>query len=183
MAYIENEGRFNVKITDIQYVDELGWDNDPSAYKLIFWGETPDGLKAKSELIFSSKEFWDKQENKNVSRAFKSQRTLEQCGVPDGNIAELPKILTGELDFQCVFVGKKNDAGYLNFYMNPTGSGKSINEADFSDLANRFAAMTGKKAPEAPAAPPPFPVEESKDEPIDTTAVDLTDDEIDDIPF
>ena len=188
MAKIENEGRFSVKITDIKFVDDLNWENDPQAYKLVFWGETPDGLIAKADMIFSSSEFWDNREKKNVTSAAKSQKLLEDCGVPGGNIAELPKILSGEIEFNCVFVGKLKEASngdkFLNFYINPVGTGKPIADADFGNLATRFAAMTGKKEPVVPPTPPVFPVEDATPPAPDTTQnVMDVDDDMSDVPF
>jgi hypothetical protein len=164
MAYIETEGRYlNLTLKDLRIVEDLGWEDQPDAFKIVFYAETPDGLQAKSDLVFSTKEFWDSKQNKNITSAAKAQATLEACGIPDGNPAHLPRVLSGELEFNFMFVAKRggDSRQYLNFYLNPKVKDQSINDADMTSLAARFSKMTGAKVePPKPQAPPPFPVEQ-----------------------
>ena len=112
-------------------------------------------LGTYADLIFSSSERWDEREKRQMTRAEISQRTLADCGVPDGGyLGHLPKILTGEVDFNCAFNVKRN-SDYLNVYLNPGRKSVSIKDVDFSGLTSRFESLVSK--PDGGSAPEPTP--------------------------
>ena len=177
MPQITEEGRYQVTITDIQFFDDLNFDGDPDAFKITFFGTTPDGFTGRADLIFSNKQFTD---NRGVTKtsAQKAQETLEACGVPDGSPQYLPKVLSGEVEFNCTFTAKRNGE-YMNFYINPPSAGKKCHQVDMNNISQRFAKLLGKPAPTGP--PPvqqPAPAQQQN-----TNQDAFTDASVDDIPF
>lgn len=146
MDYCQKEGEFPAKIMDAKLIQHRFQQNHPGALEIRI--DFADGEGAGGKLYLDlSDDYVTKGNRKGQRQCDVTAETMLVFGVdiPAGRLADLKNIIGKPASIY----GKKNDKGYLNFYLNTNPPEEAVK---VDAVAAKVAALFGKVAPQAEPA-------------------------------
>ena len=147
MPKIENEGRFNVRITEAK-LKQMPKSEDPTQFAITLTGETDDGFHAFNTLYFNHKTIsGGKQIGKSNFQA--KMEDLQSIGVPNGDPRQIQGAIEQGLYAQFTMQNEEYN-GEIRLkvkYMNPKSDEKDVSEVDWDSVLAEFDAPPAMVAP------------------------------------
>ena len=164
---LEHEGVVNLTVTEVSIIKHR-FDSTEGCFEVkVVAGRKGEGGEPEFATAYLpiSGDFLpaNLQRDGYDTEAGKTFHTLANFGVPNGGmeLGKAEEMLKGKI---LAFFGKRNNGGYLNYYIN---TGKAEEATDANDAAKQVAAMYGSTNGAAPAAKAKPEIDETDKIPMD----------------